>query len=243
MYSFAQRPDTQVVDEPLYPHWLARNPSIFRPYKKELFETYSTDGNAVLRGVKQYNGKGKRIIFMKHIIKQLEGIDRSVLYNKNAKHVFLVRDPLEMIMSWGVKSEVHQEECSLETMGLPTLVDLYSHLRKNTGVAPVVVDSNMLKENPRAILSELCASLGIPFCEEQLSWPAGPKPSIDGYDFSFTRCPVQLSNCSYASLVFPAAYGRATGTTKRTHRLDSTLSPLLMVLMLEALMLPRRSSR
>lgn len=180
MYSFAQRPDTKVVDEPLYPHWLARNPSIFRPYKEELFKTYSTDGNAVLRDVGLNGGNGKRIIFMKHIIKQLEGVDRSVLFNQNAKHVFLVRDPLEMIMSWGVKTEVHQEDCSLETMGLPTLVDLYSTIRKNTGVAPSVVDSNMLKEDPRAILTELCNALGIPFCEEQLSWPAGPKPSIDG---------------------------------------------------------------
>jgi len=184
MYSFSQRPDTQVVDEPLYPYWLARNPTIYRPYKKELFETYSVDGDSVLRDLGPHVHKGKPIVFMKHIIKQAEGIDRSVLYKKNCKHVFLVRDPLEMIMSWGVKSEVHQEECSLDTMGLHTLVDLYSSLRRHTGVTPVVVDSNMLRENPRDILTELCAALGIPFCEEQLSWPAGPKPEVDGYVFT-----------------------------------------------------------
>jgi hypothetical protein len=153
---------------------------LYRPYKKELLETYSTDGNALLRDAGLNMSKRKPIVFMKHIIKQIEGIDRSVLYGKNNRHIFLVRDPLEMIMSWGVKSDVHQEECSLETMGMPTLVDLYSSIRKNTGVTPVVVDSNMLRETPREILTELCASLGIPFYEEQLSWPAGPKPDIDG---------------------------------------------------------------
>lgn len=177
MYSFAQRPDTTVIDEPLYPYWLAQNPEIFRPYKDELFATYSTNGNQVLRDA---SAAGKRILFMKHIIKQVVGIDRSILYEKNCRHIFLVRDPLEMILSWNVKSAVHQEECSLETMGLATLVDLFTSIRKNTGRTPTVVDSNMLKENPKEILSELCAELGIPYCEEQLTWKAGPKPDIDG---------------------------------------------------------------
>jgi hypothetical protein len=180
MYSFAQRPDTVVVDEPLYPYWLHQNPEIYRPYKKELFETYSVIGNDLLRNAASHATGSKNIVFMKHIVKQVIGIDRTTIYGKNCKHIFLVRDPLEMILSWEVKSSVHQEECSLETMGLPVLVDLYSSIRKNTGLAPLVVDSNMLKENPRGMLTALCAALGIPFYEEQLSWPAGPKPEIDG---------------------------------------------------------------
>lgn len=178
MYSFAQRPDTTVVDEPLYPYWLAQNPDIYRPYKDELFATYSVDGNQVLRDARP--AAGKKIVFLKHIIKQVLGIDRSLLYGANCRHLFLVRDPLEMILSWDVKSAVHQEECSLDTMGLPILVDLFTNIRKNTGRTPTVVDSNMLKENPTEILAGLCAELGIPYCEQQLAWKAGPKPDIDG---------------------------------------------------------------
>lgn len=181
MYSFAQRPDTVVVDEPLYPYWLHCNPDISRPYKKELFETYSIDGNNLLRSAAARATGERNIVFMKHIVKQVVGLDRTHIYKKNCKHVFLVRDPLQMIMSWEVKASVHQEECSLETMGLPILTDLYSSIRKNTGQAPLVVDSNMLAENPREMLKTLCAALDIPFFEEQLSWPAGPKPDIDGY--------------------------------------------------------------
>lgn len=180
MYSFARRPDTVVVDEPLYPFWLQNNPDVFRPYKKELFETYSANGNEILRNAASRATASRPIVFMKHIAKQVVGIDRTTFYGEQHKHVFLMRDPLQMILSWEVKSSVHQEECSLETMGMPTLVDLYSSLRKHTGQAPVVVDSNMLKENPKGILTALCSALGIPFYEEQLSWPAGPKPEIDG---------------------------------------------------------------
>ena len=180
MYSFAQRPDTTVVDEPLYPYWLAQNPEIYRPYRDELLSTHSINGNEVLKNIAAKVQPGKKILFLKHISKQVVGIDRSVLYGKNCKHVFLVRDPLEMIMSWDVKAGVHREECTLDSMGLPVLVDLYSSIRRNTGVAPTVVDSNMLKEQPREILTYLCSALGIPFFEEQLTWSVGPKPYIDG---------------------------------------------------------------
>jgi protein-lysine N-methyltransferase EEF2KMT len=181
MYSFAQRPDTTVVDEPLYPHWLQTNPDVYRPYRTELLERSPDSGDVVLRGIKDKLEPGKNILFLKHISKQVVGIDRSVLYEKNCRHVFLVRDPLEMIMSWEVKSGVHKEECTLDSLGLPVLVDLYSSIRKNTGVAPFVVDSNMLKENPEPILKELCESLHIPYFSQQLTWPVGPKPAIDGY--------------------------------------------------------------
>mmetsp|Transcript_10578 Transcript_10578/g.17246 ORF Transcript_10578/g.17246 Transcript_10578/m.17246 type:complete len:670 (-) Transcript_10578:128-2137(-) len=182
MYSFAQRPDTSVVDEPLYPYWLNNHPEIFRPYRKELLEKGNTDGNAVLRDIATKLAPGKSILFLKHISKFAVGIDRRLLYAPNAKHVFLVRDPLEMIMSWGEKSSVHQdtEECSLESMGLPVLVDLYSCIRRHTGVTPVVADSNMLRDEPEAVLRSLCDRLSIPFYPEQLQWPAGPKPDIDG---------------------------------------------------------------
>lgn len=180
MYSFAQRPDTLVFDEPLYSHWLQQNPSMYRPYREELLNASPLNGNEVLRTIASITKPNKSVLFLKHISRQVIGIDRSILYAKNCKHVFLVRDPLDMIMSWEVKSSVHQEECSLDSMGLPLMVDLFSNIRKYTGKKPIIVDSNMLKENPKLILTELCNALQIPFFEEQLSWKEGPKPEIDG---------------------------------------------------------------
>jgi hypothetical protein len=115
----------------------------------------------------------------KHII----GIDKSLLFDPtgevDVRHIFLLRDPLENILSWGVKNAVHQEEFTLESSGLPYMVSLFSEIRVLTGVVPIVFDSSTVKAHPKEIIYELCQKLDIPYYEEQLTWPSGPK-SIDG---------------------------------------------------------------
>eukprot|EP00601_Ochromonadales_sp_CCMP2298_P025818 CAMPEP_0173284878 /NCGR_PEP_ID=MMETSP1143-20121109/8296_1 /TAXON_ID=483371 /ORGANISM="non described non described, Strain CCMP2298" /LENGTH=603 /DNA_ID=CAMNT_0014222961 /DNA_START=85 /DNA_END=1893 /DNA_ORIENTATION=+ len=177
MYSFAQRPDCQVLDEPLYAHWLARNPLLHRPYRAQLLSTQDTDGNAVLRDLEI--NRQKPLLFLKHISKMAEGIDRSLLCGPHIVHLFLVRDPLAMIASWDEKAAVHGEECSHESMGLPMLLDLYSYLRRHSGREPVVVDSDSLRDHSPSTLPPLCAALGLPFHPQMLSWTAGPK-AYDG---------------------------------------------------------------
>jgi hypothetical protein len=179
MYSFSQRNDIKILDEPLYAYWLAQNPSVFRPYREELVSSHNTDGNAVLSSM--LAEKSEKIVFAKHIAKQAVGLDRKFLYDKRCRHVFLVRDPLEMIASWEVKSEIHHEECTLSTMSLPFMCELFSDIRQKTGICPLVVDSTILKTKPRDTLMQLSSSLGIDYCEDQLSWIAGSKPDIDGY--------------------------------------------------------------
>lgn len=111
--------------------------------------------------------------------KQLNGLDFSLLIGDKIQNVFLIRNPFDMILSWDAKGSVHQEPCSLSTMGLPKALQAFSELRQATGRVPIVVDSDLLKEYPREILTELCYRLKIPFDGRQLSWPAGPK-SCDG---------------------------------------------------------------
>ena len=183
IYSFSMRDDCHVIDEPLYAHYLAQNPHLFRPYRDQLLATMENDGNAVLTGLDKISTK--RIIVVKHMTKFVVNIDRSLFITgatvggRIVKHVFLIRDPLDMIISWGVKNHVHQEECTLSTLSLPDMLQIYSEL-KNKDVESLVVDSNLLRIHPKEILQELCYRLGIPYKEEQLSWPAGPKPDIDG---------------------------------------------------------------
>ena len=183
IYSFSRRADCHVIDEPLYAHFLAQNPSLFRPYRDELLKSMETDGNIVLKGLDGISDK--RVIVVKHMTKFVSGLDKSLYMTgqtsggRTVKHVFLIRDPLDMIISWGVKTHVHQEECTLQTLSLPDMLQMYSEL-KNNGLDPTVIDSNLLRLHPKEILGELCHRLVIPYMEEQLSWPAGPKPDIDG---------------------------------------------------------------
>jgi hypothetical protein len=50
MYSFAQRSDTTVVDEPLYAPWLAKHPELDRSYRAQLLQE-ETDVQAVIDNV------------------------------------------------------------------------------------------------------------------------------------------------------------------------------------------------
>ena len=181
LYSFSRRPDTIAIDEPLYAHYLDRNPELSRPYREKLLQEHNKRGAEVLQQLSTRHTAGKNIIVCKHITKQLEGIDRKHLFGANIKHVFLIRDPLDCIISWNDRENIHQEGCNMETLCFPQMVQLFSEIRSHTKTLPIVVDSNLLKRNPREILVEVCSRLSIPFFEEQLSWPAGPKPEVDGY--------------------------------------------------------------
>jgi Sulfotransferase domain len=184
IYSFSRRDDCHVIDEPLYAHYLAQNPQLFRPYRDELLGKMENDGNVVMKGLDKTSEK--RIIVVKHMTKFVAHLDKALYMTESTgtrkvKHIFLIRDPLDMILSWGLKTHVHQEECTLDTLSLPDMVQMHSELN-NKGFNPIVVDSNLLRKYPKEILGELCIQLEIPYMAEQLSWPSGPKPDIDGYD-------------------------------------------------------------
>ena len=128
-----------------------------------------------------------RIVFAKHMARHMIGLDdvlgqREVERNGeifDVRHVFLVRDPLSMISSWDAKASVHQEKCSLETTCLLHMLRLYSELN-GSDQSPVVVDSQILMQEPEEVLNELCIQLQIPFLNSQLSWQSGAK-ECDGY--------------------------------------------------------------
>ena len=66
MYSFAQRSDTRVIDEPLYAHYLYKT-NADHPGKEEVLASMEKDGNKVIKEIilGNYN---EEIIFMKLIL-------------------------------------------------------------------------------------------------------------------------------------------------------------------------------
>ena len=79
-----------------------------------------------------------------------------------------------------MKGDIHCEECSLATMGLITLFNIFQDIRLHTKQQPIVVSADLLRKNPLYILTKLCESLSILFSSDQLAWPSGPKPVVDG---------------------------------------------------------------
>ena len=79
MYAFAQRPDTQVVDEPLYAHYLSQTDSkATHPGRHEILNSQSADGNEVVQNV-LLGPSSKPIVLCKQMTHHLIKLDRSFL--------------------------------------------------------------------------------------------------------------------------------------------------------------------
>ncbi|KAJ4969312.1 hypothetical protein NE237_016013 [Protea cynaroides] len=170
MYSFAQRDDTEVLDEPLYANFLQIT-DVERPYRDELLSKMDSDGNKVVKEVIFGPGE-KKYRFCKHLSKQLvPGLTNDLM--KKGKHFILIRNPLNVLPSYDKVLPP-----SFLELGLAKLVTIYSKLSE-LGNPPPVIDAADLQQDPEAALRGLCEDLDIPFQETMLKWEAGPKP-VDG---------------------------------------------------------------
>lgn len=176
MYSFAQRSDTRVFDEPLYAHYLARTSArTYHPGADEVLATMDSDGERVVRELllgqpgADAAGTLPRVLFFKHMTHHLVDIDLGFL--EHTVNVLLTRDPGEMLPSYARQVSAP----SMADVGYRKHSELLRHLR-TLGQEPPVLDATQLLRNPRGVLSELCERLGLCFEESMLSWVPGPRP-------------------------------------------------------------------
>lgn len=169
MYSFAQRPDTLVFDEPLYAHYLRNSPARhYHPGAEETLAVQDNNGERVVQEV--ILGKHDRpVLFFKNMTHHLVEIDWSFL--KQTVNVILTRDPREMLPSFakGVPNP------SLVDVGYAKHVELLQYLQQ-AGQQPPVLDARQVLLDPAGVLTQLCEQIGIDFDPAMLSWPAGPRP-------------------------------------------------------------------
>lgn len=167
MYSFAQRSDTQVFDEPLYAHFL-RVTGIDHPGRAETMATYESDGEKVVSDVllAPYTTP---IVFFKQMAKHLIELDPAFMLK--GKNVLLIRDPRMVLASF---SKVVRRPDPRE-VGYDRLYAIWHYLREN-GQEPVIIDGTEVRKNPKGTLKELCHRLEISFAPAMLSWEAGARP-------------------------------------------------------------------
>ena len=171
MRSFGNRADTAVSDEPLYAHYL-KSTGIEHPGRDEILAAHETDAVAVARALIGPIPGAKRVWYQKHMSHHLlPGMEDLVPgWIEGLTHAFLVRDPARVIVSFAkVVANPTPED-----LGLPQQLRLLQRLRAG-GLNPPIVDAAEIRLDPRATLSRLCGSLGIPFDEAMLAWPAGPR--------------------------------------------------------------------
>lgn len=172
MYSFAQRNDTVVYDEPLYAHYLSRTSARnYHPGPEEVIATMENDGEKVVKDL-ILGEQPKPVAFFKHMTHHLVYLGLDFL--SETTNVLLTRDPVEMLPSY-IKQV---EKPTLRDVGYKAHSELLNYLR-SIGEDPPILDSKQILLNPKKVLGELCERIGIPFQETMLSWKAGAR-SEDG---------------------------------------------------------------
>ena len=170
MYSFAQRPDTRVVDEPLYAHYLRHQATAAaHPGRAEILASQEPDGARVVGQLLYAPYDGVETVVFKQMTHHLVELDPDFL--GAMKNVLLIRDPRAILASF---SKVVADVTAAD-IGLPQQYALFERLR-TTGALHAVVDSRRLLLDPPGQLRQLCAALDLPFYDSMLAWEAGPRP-------------------------------------------------------------------
>ena len=167
MYSFAQRADTRVVDEPLYAHYL-RVSGAAHPGRDEVLAAQEQDGAKVVRDV-LLGPCDRPVVFFKQMAHHLVELDRAFL--ARCANVILTRAPEEMLPSLAQ----NLEQPTLRDTGYAMQTGLLRELRALGQDPPVLVARELLLD-PRGVLSRLCARLALPFDERMLAWEPGARP-------------------------------------------------------------------
>lgn len=163
MYSFAQRADTKVVDEPLYAYYLNQT-KVEHPGGEEVVQSMPVDYLEVLDNLNKLNDQ-HQYVFVKNMAHHLIMDDLSFM--DDWTNVFLIRDPKELIISF---AKVIANP-TIRDIGLKKSYELFDLL----GDSATVLDSNEVLKSPEVVLGKLCQAIGISMDPKMLSWPAGAR--------------------------------------------------------------------
>lgn len=167
MYSFAQREDTKVFDEPLYAFYLANSKAKeYHPGAEDILKSMENDGQKVIDVM--LNDYSKPVLFFKHMTKHLLDLDKGFL--KDVNNVILTRDPEDMLPSF----DKVIEQPTMEDVGYKHHLDLIHYFDANA-IKYVVLDSKKVLINPEKVLKQLCNFINITFDENMLYWQAGSR--------------------------------------------------------------------
>jgi hypothetical protein len=163
MYSFAQRNDTEVVDEPFYGCYLSIT-GAEHPGKEEVLRSQSSDEKIVKQEL--FQKRAKPVLFIKNMAHHIEVLSDDFV--SQCMNIFLIRDPRQLIASYA------------QVIDNPSMRDIgieyeYVLFQKIASQKSIVIDSGLLLQNPESVLRQVCEKAGLKFQSEMLQWKAGPK--------------------------------------------------------------------
>jgi hypothetical protein len=166
MYSFANRSDTAVVDEPLFGYFLKQT-GAWRPSREEVLATMETDPQKVIDSLLEPS-TDTPVFFMKHMANQL--VDLNLDFLDSFQNVVLIRNPKDVLLSYSKQVE----EPTLLDTAYKMQAALVDHFNE-VGAPFIVLNARNVLLNPEGQLRALCDKLDIEFQISMLSWDAGPR--------------------------------------------------------------------
>ena len=164
MRSFENRPDTRVLDEPLYAHYLAAT-GLDHPMRDEIVAAGPTDEREAIAAC--LAPLDVAVSYQKHMAHHLlPTMDRTWLDGID-HHVLLLRHPARVLASYSRKRD---GDVTVADLGLPQQVELLERFDR-----PLVIDSDDFLIHPEAYLRAVCDRAGVTFDPRMLRWPAGSR--------------------------------------------------------------------
>ena len=165
MYSFAQRSDTKVVDEPFYAYYLTHvNTKVDHPGKREIINSQSSNINEIVSKIEMFMEKD--VLFIKNMTHHLAKTNFN--FSRNWFHIILTRSPQSAYISFK------------KVISNPTVLDLgykeqYAIALKfqKKNIPFYILSSEELLNSPKKELENLCDYLKINFDNNMLSWDRG----------------------------------------------------------------------
>lgn len=171
MYAWNQRPDTTVVDEPMYAHYLAVT-GIDHPLRDKTMASMPAEEDAVIASMLDATWKTP-LVFFKNMAHHLEVMDPAFIDDMD--NFLLTRDPMEMLPSL---ARGFGRTPTMQDAAYAAQIEILDRILES-GRTPLVVDTRTLRDTPEATLKALCEALHVPFDAAMLSWPEGKK-DVDG---------------------------------------------------------------
>jgi hypothetical protein len=167
MRAWENRPDTEVVDEPLYAWYLAHT-GLDHPGRDAVIAAGETNWRRVVDSLTRPWPDGPALQYQKHMAQHLVP-DLPREWIGSLRNVLLIRDPAEVVSSY-LRSRA---DVTPDDIGILQQLELHVQL----GAAVPVIDSADFLRSPEQYLRWLCDYAGVEFTDAMLSWPAGPRDS------------------------------------------------------------------
>tara|TARA_A100000171_G_scaffold53077_1_gene76262 strand:- start:7640 stop:8308 length:669 start_codon:yes stop_codon:yes gene_type:complete len=168
MYSFAQREDTVVLDEPFYAHYLLNSDvSVNHPSAKKICATMERDELKIVQNIA--NLSERHHVFVKGMAHHY--LSDSPDFILKWDNIILIRHPEKLLASF---SKVIKNP-TIQDIGIKKASEIFTYLQLQ-GKTPIVLESDALLKNPSAYLKKVCGLVSIPFTETMLSWQKGGIP-------------------------------------------------------------------